>query len=143
VEDRENGHNPNEVAEREAIKGAVFNLADLKREDGILTRNTQQYQSLLHRLITADHKHVPSEFKTALFRNSDEADDAVAAYIEAKDLGLDVEPVLLQVSARSAGVNLQLVRLIMEGLTHTTWTSATQQQPQQRGRRERSNTPLS
>lgn len=114
-EDNGNGH------QDEPTTGAILDLADLKRLPPLIAAGNGQNPSLLHRLISADWSNVADQFLTALFRNSDEADQAVAAYIECKDLGLDPEPVLLQITARSAGMNLQYVRLIMEGLTHSTF----------------------
>ena len=107
------------------FKGPIINVNDLKREDGLLTRTSPQYQSLLHRVISAikDNKDYRQELKTALFATSDEADEAVSALDECFVLGMDPTPIINQIIARSAGKNHDLLYEALRTLTHTTFTT--------------------
>ena len=107
------------------FKGPVLDVSALKREDGILTRQTPQGQSLLHRVITAikDNKEYRQELKTALFASADEADEAVSALDECFVLGMDPTPIINQIIARSAGKNHDLLYEALRTLTHTTFTT--------------------
>lgn len=118
-----NGFDPAETAAEEAFKGARLKLGDLAGEDGILTKSGPVTQSLLHRLVSADLEHIENELKTAAWTNIDEADMAVDAYVECVSLGMDPKPVILQIIARSSGRNRELVRLMVEALTHSTFTT--------------------
>ena len=107
------------------FKGPIIDVNDLKREDGLLTRSTPQYQSLLHRVISAikDNKDYRQELKTALFASPDEADEAVSALDECSVLGMDPTPIINQIIARSAGKNHDLLYEALRTLTHTTFTT--------------------
>lgn len=118
VED--NGHGA-----KAELKGPVIDVSALKREDGFMTRVSPQYQSLLHRVISAikDNKDYRQELKTALFATSDEADEAVSALDECFALGMDPTPIINQIIARSAGKNHDLLYEALRTLTHTTFTT--------------------
>lgn len=107
------------------FKGPILDVSALKREDGLLTRTTPQYQSLLHRVISAikDNKDYRQELKTALFATPDEADEAVSALDECFVLGMDPTPIINQIIARSAGKNHDLLYEALRTLTHTTFTT--------------------
>jgi len=119
--DQDNGHEEDGLI----IKGPTIDVNELKREDGLLTRSSPQYQSLLHRVITAerDNKNYRQELKTALFVSSDEADEAVSALDECFALGMDPTPIIDQIIARSAGKNHDLLYEALRTLTHTTFTT--------------------
>lgn len=127
------GFDPIEGAAEEAFKGAHLDLADFKREDGILTRGGASYQSLLHRVISAikEDKEYRNELKTALWASSDEADNAVAALDECFELHMDPRPIIDQIIARSSGRNHELLAMALQTLTHTTFTT---NYPNQRGK---------
>jgi hypothetical protein len=129
---KSNGHDPlSASASIDAIveekqKGAIINLSDLKRGDGILTRSAPAYQSLLHRALTAisDNQEYRQELKSALWASGvDEADDAVAALNECACLGMDPTPIVDQIIARSAGKAHELLYRTLETLTHSTFTT--------------------
>ncbi len=107
------------------VEGATIDLGNLKREDGFLTQQNSQTQSLLHRILTppASNKDYRQELKMALFQSTDEADLAVSALDECFTLGMDPTPIIDQIIARSAGVNRDLAMSIMNTLTHTTFTT--------------------
>jgi len=142
VEDQNNGHNEEEQTEQ-AFKGAILNVNELKREDGILTRTSPNYQSLLHRVISAvsNNKDYRNELKTALWASSDEADMAVAAIWECDELGMDPTPIIDQIIARSAGRNHELLYEALRTLTHSTFT--TNYQGKQNARQNSSRSPIS
>jgi len=119
----DNGFDPTEQALENAFSGARVHIDDLNGENGLLTHSGPVTQSLLHRFVSADIDHVENEFKTAAWGNLDEADIAVDAYIECLDLGMDPKPVLLQLIARSAGKARELVKLMVEALTHSSFTT--------------------
>ncbi len=125
IEENHNGHHTEEEIVEEAFKGAHLNLNELKREDGLLTRGGPNYQSLLHRAISAIQKNEEyrQELKTALFANSDEADNAVSALEECFELGLDATPIIDQIIARSAGKNHEMLFKALDTLTHSTFTT--------------------
>ena len=136
-----NGFDPAETLVEEAFKGATLRLGDLKGEDGIITKIGGQNQSLYNRLITADIQNIANEFKTALYGNTDEADNAVSAYMESIELGLDPTPIILQVLARSSGKNHELIRLITQAMSTTTFS--TNYQKEKYAERKNRNSPLS
>ena len=129
MENKENNGNGQGVPEV-AFKGAVIDVNELKREDGIMTRAAPQTQSLLHRVITAekDNSSYRQELKTALFASSDEADEAVSALNECFVLSMDPTPIIDQIIARSAGKNHELLYEALHTLTHTSFTTNYQNQ---------------
>jgi hypothetical protein len=119
------GHGESDSPEEIALRGAFLKVEDLKREDGLITRPQQSYQSLLHAVIHAIEKNQDyrQELKVALFANSDESDLLVSAIAECHDLGMDETPIIDQMIARSAGKNHDLLYKIFDTLTHSTFTS--------------------
>jgi len=121
-----NGHDPGEIPVREAFKGAVLNLDELKREDGILTIPQLGGQGgVLHRAMTAVNKDTEyrQELKTAFFLSTNEADLVVAAINEAKRYGCSLTPIVDWLVARSSGVHGGRLKAIFETLSHTTFTT--------------------
>lgn len=128
-----NGHDGNISLEEEVVRdaaeeaftGARVNLAELKRDDGILTRSQVNTGSLLHRAISAikGNTDYRDELKVASFVNSDEADEATAAINERITLKLDLTPIVDRIIARSAGRNHELLFKALETLTHSTFTT--------------------
>lgn len=133
--------NPIDQVVEEQAKGAIINLADLKRGDGILTRSSPSYQSLLHKFSAAikDNTDYRQELKTALWSSTDDADDAVAALWECSELGMDPTPIIDQIIARSAGKSHELLRSLLDGLTHSTFTTNYQGN---KNANKKSNSPL-
>jgi hypothetical protein len=144
IDQHNNGFDPEEEAAENAFKGARVNLSELKRGDGILTVASSNYQSLLHRVISAIGKNEDyrNELKVALWSNSDEADDAVAAINECNELGMDPTPIIDQIIARSSGKNHELLSRALEALTHTTFTTNYQNQNRRRNNANKTS-PLS
>jgi hypothetical protein len=104
--------------------GPTISLDQLKKGDGIFTRPTNQAQSLLRYVLNSvkDNKEYRQELKMLRFGSVDEADDFVSALTECRDLGLDETPIIDTALARSAGTGQALVSIVLEALTHTTYT---------------------
>jgi hypothetical protein len=135
--DSENdGYTVEEEEVDKAAHSARLDLSKMRREDGLLTRAGPISQSLLHRLITAveDNRSYRQELKIARWSNTDEADDAVAALEECLELGMDPTPIIDQIIARSSGQNHQLLSMVIDGLTHTTFTTNYQKGNRQYGK---------
>lgn len=118
-----NGH---DVAEKlkDAVEYAELDIDKIKERGGIFSnRGNTQSQSLLHRVITPAHNNASyrDELKTANFASPDEADEAVAALEECFELGMDPTPIIDQIIARNAGVKYELLRMVTESLTHSTF----------------------
>lgn len=93
---------------------------------GLLTAKMQQRQGVLVRLLRAHDNHdLRQDLKLANFKTSDEADEFVSAIDECLVLNMDPTPIIDQMYARSAGEKNDFVRLIIDGLTHTSHTTNT------------------
>lgn len=125
-EDEDNGHGPVDEAEREVFKGALLNVKDMKREDGILTHGLSgAQQGVLQRAMTAEKKDEDyrQELKTAFFLSIDESDRVVAAINESDRYGCSRKPIVDWLIARSAGLNGGRLKAIFETISHTTFTT--------------------
>ena len=88
LEQPANGHEP----ESDEQLGTVLKrLQDLKREDGSVVRLSQQELGVLQSILktTTEKYREETIFRMMSFLDEDEAQDNVAAYYEAKDLGMD------------------------------------------------------
>lgn len=120
-----------EVAEAKAFKGGRIDLAELVRRDGLIAeaidKSHNQSQGVIQTLITAvsDDKDYRQILKRAIWKTDEEIDKAVNALAECDMTGADNAKryVLDRITARSAGINGQLLEMALEGLTHTTFTS--------------------
>lgn len=123
-QDDGNGHTDKVVGE--AIKGAVLNVKEMQRDDGILTKGLSgSQQSVLQRAMTAEKKDEDyrQELKTACFLSTEEADRLVAAINEADRYGCSRKPIVDWLIARSAGLHGGRIRAIFETISHTTFTT--------------------
>lgn len=122
----DNGDNPVDEVVGEAFKGAILNVKDMKREDGIFTRGLSTAQSgVLQRSMTAIDKDTDyrQELKTAILQSTDESDKVAAAINEAERYGCSLKPIVDWLIARSAGVNGGRLKAIFETISHTTFTT--------------------
>ncbi len=117
-----NGHDPIEEAEKEAFKGAILNVKDMKREDGILTRGlSSAQQGVLQRAMSAEKKDEDyrQELKTAFFLSTEEADNWVKALNECDRYGCSRKLNIDWLVARNAGIQGGRFKAILEAITHT------------------------
>lgn len=112
VEESEgNGHIPESEEQLETV---LKNLSDLRRNDGSVVRLTQQELGVLQSILktTTEKYREETIFRMMSFLDEDEAQDNVAAYYEAKDLGMDTTFnvawmfALVSVNRKSAQTNL-------------------------------------
>ena len=125
-DDGGNGYDPVAEVEKEAFKGAVMNVADMKKSDGIFTRGlSNAQQGVLQRSMSAISKDTDyrQELKTAFFLSAAEADKFVASINEAERYGCSLKMNIDWLIARSAGVNGGRLRAIFETISHTTLTT--------------------
>lgn len=147
-DDNGNGHNEtlSEGLVKNAAQSAQLDLEEIRERGGIFANlGASQSQSLLHRIITPtrDNKGYRDELKTANWSTPDEADDAVAALEECFELGMDATPIIDQIIARNAGIKHELLRMITETLTHSTFNVNEQKGKYSRGNGKQSNSPIS
>ena len=124
MSEEDNGNNQNNGDG--GIDGALLDLKELKRPDGIFTHglnNTQQ--GVLQRAMTAEKKDTDyrQELKTAFFLSTDESDKVVAAINESDRYGCSLKPIVDWLVGRSAGVNGGRLRAIFDTISHTTFTT--------------------
>ena len=103
----------------------TINVDELKRGDGVITRPAAQNSSLLRYVLDSvtDNKDYRRELKQLRFATTDEADNFITAMQECRELGMDETPILDTALARSAGTGQSLVAMVVDALTHTTFTT--------------------
>jgi len=118
-----NGHNsPEELAETEAVKGALINLRDYKRGDSSIATMAKSGLGVLQKLATAVlRKEEIQEYRQILlladYLSTEEADRVSAAIAETLRYGLSLTPILDWITNRCA-VRGGRANLIREILTH-------------------------
>jgi len=126
VNDNGNGHeDPGDVVQKEALKSLFHDVRNIQDSGGLFpSSGKSQYQSLLHRVISAilSNDDYRNERKIARWMSLDEPDDAVAALEECFELGMDPTPIIDQIIARSSGPQHELLFKALETLNYSTFT---------------------
>lgn len=141
-----NGHGDIEVTETmEELKAATLRV-DKLRDDGVLVSMGKQELSLLQKMLTAPESAKDMQvFLIADFMDEDEAHDHVAAYFEAKELGMDTDLniayIFAMCSTNRKGSKTNRVAMLLDALQHVKYTTNTQQDKKGDGYKSRS--PLS
>ena len=131
--------------QKKAFDGAVLNVAELKREDGIATVSRQQGLSFVNHLVFTAPKRIEDLNEIILslhFETADEADlfaDAMGFCI-AHHATRAAEDVFRTALARSAGTKLGRARLGVEAITHSNYSF--QRLSQNTQDKKQSNSPI-
>lgn len=113
---------------QEQLQTAYLKLKNLTRPDGSLVTLSRQELGLLHKMLTAPEQFREEQvFLIADFLDEDEALDHVAAFYEAKDLGMDTSfnvafMFALAASNRKGGKSNR-VAMLLDALSHQKFTS--------------------
>lgn len=125
-----NGHDPDVTESMEQLNVARLNLDKLKREDGVMVQMGKQELSLLQKMLTAPESVKDMQvFLIADFMDEEEALDHVAAYFEAKELGMDTNFNIAFMFALCAtnrkGGKSNRVAMLLDSLQHVKYTTNT------------------
>ena len=122
------GHGDVEETEsQEQLQGAFKKLTDLARGDGSLVSMTKQDLSLMQWMLRAVSEEYKEQamWRMCDFCDEEEALDHVAAYYEAKDLGMDtgfnVAFMFALCSANRKGSKNNLMAQLMDTMQHGKW----------------------
>lgn len=117
---------------QEQLEGAFKKLSELTRRDGSLVTLTKQDLSLLQQMlrgVTEEYRE-QSMWRMCDFCDENEALDHVAAYYEAKDLGMDttfnVAFMFALCSANRKGFKNNVIAVISDTLQHGKWVGTKQ-----------------
>lgn len=119
-------------AEKESFKGARIPLKELEREDGVITEAVSKTigranMGVLLKAMTAveSDKEYRQILKFGNYRTREKARQAVKAIDECRRFGYEdgITAILDDITAQSAGENMELLRAVFETLTHTTFTT--------------------
>jgi len=128
LENRENGHGEGSGDEtQEQIDSALKNLKTLSRGDGSLVSISKQDLSLLKQILTASTEEYKEQvmWRMCDFVDENEALDHVAAFYEAKDLGMDtnfnVAFMFALVSANRKTNHSNLIGQLIDAVQHGKW----------------------
>jgi len=130
--DKDNGGKSIEdMAKEKVFEGVTLNLADMQRQDGIITewldKSKNRNLGVIQTVINAvdDDKNYRQILKLGLWKNTEEQDKAVNALAVCRLTGAKnaMRTILDRITARSAGVNGELIHEAFEALTHTTFTT--------------------
>jgi hypothetical protein len=132
-----NGHDPagDAAIEEQLVQvgGALKDLDNFKRGDGILVRGTKEQLSLLNKML-ASPDNTEDRFTSALSRanfiDDQEMKIHINAYAEAVELGMTTEFNIqmlegLRGTNRKGGFKSNLVAALLDGLSHQKYTSNT------------------
>lgn len=128
LEINSNGHEPEEETQ-EQLNTAYKNLKDLTRGDGSLVSISKQDMSLLKQILSAATEEYKEQIMWRMcdFVDDEEALDHVAAYYEAKDLGMDtgfnVAFMFALVSANRKSSHSNLIAQLIDAVQHGKWVS--------------------
>lgn len=131
IEEEGDGHHSiEELAENEAVKGALVHLRDFKRGDSSIATMAKSGLGVLQKLATAVlQKEEEHEYRQILlladYLSTEEADRVSAAVAEAQRYGLSLTPILDWITNRCA-VRGGRANLIKEVLTHQIITTQRQ-----------------
>ena len=126
LKNRENGDGEGEESQ-EQLDAAVKNLSSLTRGDGQLISISKQDLSLLKQILTASTEEYKEQvmWRMCDFVDENEALDHVAAYYEAKDLGMDtnfnVAFMFALVSANRKTNHSNLMGQLIDAVQHGKW----------------------
>lgn len=119
-----------EMAEHKAFEGVEVDLATLAQAtpvlgDAALEQIQRKDTGILVRLLTASRENADYrlELKKARWQTIEKAREAVRAIDECKMFGVDYTPIVDDIIAQSAGEHGALVSLVIEGLTHTSFST--------------------
>jgi hypothetical protein len=144
-----NGHGDADELEetQDQIEVAYKKLSELSRPDGSLVTFGKQELSLMQKILSTGSESYREEqmWRMCDFVDEDEALDHVAAYYEAKELGMDtsfnVAYAFALVSANRKGSKSNLISMLTDTLQHGKWASSPQGSKNKNGSNPRS--PLS
>lgn len=116
-----------DMAEEKVFEGATIELGDLQRQDGLIAEAIDKAQSrnlgVIQTVITAeqDDNNYRQILKRGVWKSTHEMDLAVAALAECEKTNAKQgkKVILDRITARSAGLNGQLISQALEALTHT------------------------
>jgi len=127
--DHGNGTEPEDETQ-EQLDTAFKNLQSLTKPDGSLVSISKQDLSLLKQILTASTEEYKEQIMWRMcdFVDEDEALDHVAAYYEAKDLGMDtsfnVAFMFALVSANRKTGHTNLIGQLVDAVQHGKWAPA-------------------
>jgi len=144
-----NGHSdPEELEEtQEDIEIAWQKLSAMKRGDNTLVTFGKQELSLMQKILSTGSESYREEqiWRMCDFVDEDETLDHVAAYYEAKELGMDtsfnIAYAFALVSANRKGSKTNLISMLTDTLQHGKW--ATNPQGSKKSNDTNSRSPLS
>lgn len=119
-----------EAETQEQLNAAYKRLSDLKRGDGVVTM-TRQELSLLQKILSTGTEEFRKEqmWRMCSFLDQEEALDHIAAYEEAKELGMDTSFNIAYAFAlcsanRKGNFDNNLISVLSETLQHGKWANA-------------------
>ncbi len=113
----------------EPKKGAIWNLEDLQRGDGIIPRSilsmNRDNSGVLAKAMTAIEKNADyrQELKTGYFTSPKKQMQMVLALDECRECGIDETLIVDLLLAQKAGIQGGFMHDILEALTHTTFST--------------------
>ena len=127
-DDDGNGFDPEKDAAVDALAGAKYTLAGLKRQDGQFAKAAEGIGraniGVLKQALTVELGE--EKYRQILylgnFVDRDQARKAVAAIDERRMCGVDIRPVLDDIAAM-CGVNAERLGDILDAMSHTTFTT--------------------
>src|SRR4030042_539415 len=131
---------------QEDIELAYKKLSELTRPDHALVTLGKQELSLMQKILSTGSESYREEqiWRMCDFVDEDEALDHVAAYYEAKELGMDtsfnVAYAFALVSANRKGAKTNLISMLADTLQHGKWAGT---QTQKKGSNANTRSPLS
>lgn len=121
------GHDEPEVESQEQLDSAYKKLKDLSGDGTLMVTMSKQDLSLMKQILTAASEEYKQQIMWRMcdFIDEDEALDHVAAYYEAKDLGMDtgfnVAYMFALVSSNRKTSHTNLIAQILDALQHGKW----------------------
>ena len=135
-----NGHaDQDALEETEDYEGAWQKLSELSRKDNSLVTFGKQEMSLMQKILSTGSEAYREEqmWRMCDFIDEDEALDHVAAYYEAKELGMDtsfnIAFAFALVSANRKGTKTNLISMLTDTLQHGKWAGTQSQKKGDKG----------
>ncbi len=125
--DAVDGHDSPEEESQEQIDGVVKKLSALTGDGASMASMSKQDLSLMKQILTAASEEYKEQIMWRMcdFVDEDEALDHVAAYYEAKDLGMDtgfnVAFIFALVSSNRKTNKCNLIAQILDAMQHGKW----------------------